>query len=555
MAWLKHSRRKGGIKEIGDEVVNKGDDVVVDDESEAEDNDEDLEVDSKPSSKNKPANVAMRTGESESEDSLPHLIVMPASVVSNWKREFENFAPHMNVMKFHGTREERDEMKAILRYYMPKSRRKNAPALDVILVPITYFQRESSEDRDFLRRLNFDYLICDEGHLLKNHKGLRYKNLDRFRSKHRLLLTGTPVQNSPQELMALLCFLMPLFKKKNIGFDDEDADDGGEGMLQHFVNLESAKNNHETSHELAYRKLKQLFAPFVLRRRKKDVLSQIIPPKSYEVEFVELVPVARTQYNSIIETHLKAKRDKTKSTTQHLFTTLRKAAHHPHLLRTRYKSPQEAARLAKLFQQYGAFRGEGSTLPKIAEELVGFSDFDIHLMALELIDEFPLRGEQLNPYILTEEDLFASAKLAKLKQMLPKLIREDGHRILIFSVWTSCLDLIGCLLEQMKFRFMRMDGQTDVADRQELIDRFNSDSSFQVFLLSTNACGIGINLTSADVCIMHDISVNPFVDLQAEDRCHRIGQKKPVKIIKLVAKDTVDSDIYDMQERKVKVRQ
>ena len=92
-----------------------------------------------------------------------------------------------------------------------------------------------------------------------------------------------------------------------------------------------------------------------------------------------------------------------------------------------------------------------------------------------------------------------------------------------------------------------------MSERQDLIDQFNEDDSIPIFLLSTKACGLGINLTAADVCIMHDIDFNPFNDLQAEDRCHRIGQKKPVKVIKLVAKDTVDQDIFSMQERKAKM--
>jgi SWI/SNF-related matrix-associated actin-dependent regulator 1 of chromatin subfamily A len=98
-----------------------------------------------------------------------------------------------------------------------------------------------------------------------------------------------------------------------------------------------------------------------------------------------------------------------------------------------------------------------------------------------------------------------------------------------------------------------MDGSTPVADRQKLIDRFNRESSIPIFLLSTKACGLGINLTAADVCITHDVDFNPFNDLQAEDRCHRIGQKKPVKVIKMVSKETVDEDIYAMQQRKAKM--
>lgn len=136
--------------------------------------------------------------------------------------------------------------------------------------------------------------MVDEGHTLKNPKGLRYRNLDKFKTSHRLLLTGTPVQNSPKELMSLLCFLMPLFqtktkakKRKNRMDDDDDDNDGGERMLEHFVQLEGGADGDEK----AYRKLKQLFAPFVLRRKKDDVLSMIMPPKvrtqKYFLPFLE----------------------------------------------------------------------------------------------------------------------------------------------------------------------------------------------------------------------------------------------------------------------------
>ena len=97
-----------------------------------------------------------------------------------------------------------------------------------------------------------------------------------------------------------------------------------------------------------------------------------------------------------------------------------------------------------------------------------------------------------------------------------------------------------------------MDGSCPSDERQRLIDRFNDNLSYKVFLLSTKACGLGINLTSADTCIMHDLDFNPFNDLQAEDRCHRIGQKKPVTVYKLITKDSVDEDIFKMQERKVR---
>mmetsp|Transcript_27374 Transcript_27374/g.62837 ORF Transcript_27374/g.62837 Transcript_27374/m.62837 type:complete len:186 (+) Transcript_27374:2655-3212(+) len=148
--------------------------------------------------------------------------------------------------------------------------------------------------------------------------------------------------------------------------------------------------------------------------------------------------------------------------------------------------------------------------------------------------------------------MFCSPKFTRLQTLLPELI-SDGHRILIFSQWTRCLDLLGCLLESMHLNFFRLDGQTKIDERQIMIDKFNKDLSISVFILSTRAGGMGINLTSADTCIIHDLDFNPFNDLQAEDRCHRIGQKKEVSIIKMITENTVDSDIYAMQERKAKM--
>jgi Superfamily II DNA/RNA helicases, SNF2 family len=130
---------------------------------------------------------------------------------------------------------------------------------------------------------------------------------------------------------------------------------------------------------------------------------------------------------------------------------------------------------------------------------------------------------------------------------------SEGHRVLIFSQWTRCLDLLGCLMDAMNFRFLRLDGQTTISERQYLIDQFTNDTNIPVFLLSTRAGGLGINLTAADTCILHDLDFNPFNDIQAEDRVHRIGQKKTVTIIKMITENTVDADIYKMQERKAEM--
>lgn len=159
--------------------------------------------------------------------------------------------------------------------------------------------------------------------------------------------------------MALLCFLMPLFSSKSAGFDDDSANDGGESMLQHFVSLESGHAGDASA--AAYKKLKQLFAPFVLRRSKADVLSQILPPKERRVEFVELDKMGRKTYDAILANHIEAKRKGDSSVREHLFTQLRKAAHHPLMLRTRYTSTGEKKHLVEWFYRYGAFQGEGAT--------------------------------------------------------------------------------------------------------------------------------------------------------------------------------------------------
>ncbi len=455
------------------------------------------------------------------------------------------------VLKYHGSQKEREQIQDDMGPYL-----RGLQKLDVVLTTYSYFSSENKTDRSFLRKFQFDYMVVDEGHTLKNPKGLRYKNLNKFKTKHRLLLTGTPCQNNAKELMSLLCFLMPLFdrkSKKRRGHDDDDDDDGGERMLEYFVQIESSsKGGGNDGDAKAYRKLKQLFAPFVLRRKKADVLSQIIPPKKRETELVPMASSARLIYDNILSTHLKARQNNA-AAQQHLFTSLRKAANHPLLLRTRHVTESEKHELAQLCMNYGYFGSDASlTLKLVKEELDKFSDYDIHCACEEMISENSSRRQYLGKYTLVQDDLFSSSKFVRLRELLPDLISK-GHRMLIFSQWTKVLDLMLNLLESLELSCLRLDGSTPVSERQALIDEFNNDQSIPVFLLSTRAGGMGLNLTAADVCILHDLDFNPFNDLQAEDRCHRIGQKKPVTIIKMVTKGTVDEDIYSIQERKARM--
>jgi len=329
---------------------------------------------------------------------------------------------------------------------------------------------------------------------------------------------------------------MPLFARVSSDdkWDGETKNDGGERMLRHFVSLEGGQVG---SDEAAYTKLKQLFAPFVLRRRKEDALQQLLPPKTKRIEFVPFDDQTRSVYDSILAAHLSKRENgsskvETPATRQHLFTSLRQAANHPLLLRTRHKSDDAIDHLAESLMQYGFFGREISlTKARVKAELDNFSDFDIHCVALEMMEEDETLRSQMERYCLDTEHLFSSPKFVCLRSLLPSLV-DENHRILIFSQWTKCLDLLGCLMDSLRLEFLRLDGQTPIQERQQMIDQFNSDPTIPVFLLSTRAGGLGINLTSADTCILHDLDFNPFNDLQAEDRCHRIGQKKPVTVIK-----------------------
>lgn len=201
-----------------------------------------------------------------------------------------------------------------------------------------------------------------------------------------------------------------------------------------------------------------------------------------------------------------------------IFFDLRKAANHPLLVRTRTQD-SDLPELAKTLLRCGHY-GDSATYELALKEVSGYSDWEIHCAASEYQKRLP-------QFIMSKEDIASSAKLQKVAELLPKL-EAGGHRVLLFSQWTTMLDIIEVFLDQRGIIFLRLDGSTPVTTRQQLIDKYNTDTSIPIFLLSTRAGGLGINLTSADTVILHDLDFNPQNDRQAEDRCHRIGQTKPV---------------------------
>jgi len=225
-----------------------------------------------------------------------------------------------------------------------------------------------------------------------------------------------------------------------------------------------------------------------------------------------------------------------------IFMQLRKIANHPLLVRAYYTEAQikEIAEYLITLDEY-----RKTTLDRLIDDISNYSDFRVHQLCK---DKIPLQK-----FILQAEHLECCGKALKLKETLASL-HTGSHRVLLFSQMTRVLSILEDLVTLWGYKYVRLDGNTPVTERQLLIDRFNEEpDTLFIFLLSTRAGGVGINLTSADTVIFYDIAFNPQVDRQAEDRCHRLGQVKPVTIYKMISTESVDQHMLRMADRKAQL--
>lgn len=471
----------------------------------------------------------------------PHLVVAPGSLLENWERELSMWCPGLRAVRYHGPN--RAEIREQI---VAGGIRSHDPPFDVMLVTYTLFERDGADqraDRSFLRKWEWSHLVLDEAHLIKNPSSSRAKKLWLVADKcqRRILLTGTPLQNDLAELQSLLHFCMPdIFDLETEALEEAKADPAKEQAL--------------------VARMKRLLEPFILRRIKSDVAKQLTP-KSYKLEKVSMASKQQQLYQLYVKqarsqisfcdnlgeesTAVENILQQSKRDINHIFSHLRKLSNHPLLIRSLFTN-EDVQALAKLASNYQLF-GDQCTLKMVEEELNGYSDYQIHEFAS---DNASIKHFQ--KFILDPEHFISmSGKAQALAKLLPEL-KAKGHRPLIFSQWTSILDIIEVVLTQLRMSFVRLDGQTKVVDRQELVDRYNAeDSDIFAFLLTTRAGGVGLNLTGADTVILHDVDFNPQTDRQAEDRCHRIGQSKPVTVYRLVCQDTVDEKIYEVANRKL----
>ncbi|KAK3137522.1 hypothetical protein QOZ80_5BG0453420 [Eleusine coracana subsp. coracana] len=399
----------------------------------------------------------------------PHLIIAPKAVLPNWSNEFKTWAPSIGAILYDGRP---DERKALRETYFGEGVHFNVllTHYDLIL-----------KDKKFLRKVHWHYLIVDEGHRLKNHEcALAQTLVSGYQIRRRLLLTGTPIQNSLQELWSLLNFILP-----NIFNSSQNFEEWFNAPFACDVSL----NDEEQL--LIIHRLHQVLRPFLLRR-KKDEVEKYLPVKTQVILKCDMSAWQKAYYEQVMSRERVALGSGLRSKAlQNLSMQLRKCCNHPYLFVEHYNMYQR------------------------------------------------------------EEIVRASGKFELLDRLLPKLQRA-GHRVLLFSQMTKLLDILEVYLQMYTFKYMRLDGSTKTEERGKLLADFNKkDSDYFIFLLSTRAGGLGLNLQTADTVIIFDSDWNPQMDQQAEDRAHRIGQKNEVRVFVLVSVGSIEEEILERAKQKM----
>ncbi|XP_071656226.1 chromodomain-helicase-DNA-binding protein 3 isoform X4 [Patagioenas fasciata] len=416
----------------------------------------------------------------------PFLVSAPLSTIINWEREFQMWAPAFYVVTYTGDKDSRaiirenefsfddNAMKGGKKAF--KMKREAQVKFHVLLTSYELV----TIDQAALGSIRWACLVVDEAHRLKNNQSKFFRVLNGYKIEHKLLLTGTPLQNNLEELFHLLNFLTP------------ERFNNLEGFLEEFADI---------SKEDQIKKLHDLLGPHMLRRLKADVFKNM-PAKTELIVRVELSPMQKKYYKYILTRNFEALNSRgggNQVSLLNIMMDLKKCCNHPYLF------PVAAMESPKL--PSGAY--EGGALIK------------------------------------------ASGKLLLLQKMLRKL-KEQNHRVLIFSQMTKMLDLLEDFLDYEGYKYERIDGGITGALRQEAIDRFNAPGAQQFcFLLSTRAGGLGINLATADTVVIFDSDWNPHNDIQAFSRAHRIGQANKVMIYRFVTRASVEERITQVAKRKM----
>ncbi|KAI0234140.1 putative DNA helicase ino80 [Massospora cicadina] len=596
----------------------------------------------------------------------PFLVIAPASTLHNWQQELTKFAPSLKTLPYWGNVKDR---KTLRKFWSQKQLYTRDAPFHVL---VTSYQLIMTDERYF-QRIKWQYMILDEAQAIKSSSSARWKTLMNFQCRNRLLLTGTPIQNSMQELWALLHFIMPSLFDSHEEFSEWFSKD-----IENHAENSDQLNQHQLS------RLHMILKPFMLRRVKKNVQHEL--GEKIELEIMcNLTPRQRQLYSTLRErislSELLAKSQSSLDNSSvesllNLVIQFRKVCNHPelferaevqsplafcrypeappsdfpllpfnahsyiqvHLPRLVYAdavrpsswlapggtfdvwtsdrvrpelslshlSPSELAEVRRLnlstllrvhrqerlaaerslaemtpqtllrdlrtphpllglaeasLDQMVALRATGCYQPSVVApppDLV-FADIHHRRCQMQLAQNRHLRASLLEscadsgfPDILVPAPaklIMNSGKLMALDKLLTRL-KAEGHRVLLYSQMTRMIDLMEEYLTYRQHSYLRLDGSSRISDRRDLVEDWQTRPDLFVFLLSTRAGGLGINLTAADTVIFYDSDWNPTVDQQAMDRAHRLGQTRQVTVYRLVTRGTIEERILQRAKQK-----
>ncbi|KAK7866774.1 hypothetical protein R5R35_008759 [Gryllus longicercus] len=474
----------------------------------------------------------------------PFLVIAPLSTLPNWVSEFKRFCPTVPVILFHGNSDERKKMMKLFRL---KSLQTVGGEVKVYPVIVTSYNMILMEP-GFFGSYKWLYLVVDEGHRLKNKDCKLTKLLTSFSSSNRLLLTGTPLQNNLEELWSLLRFLTP-----EIFGNIEDLE-----LLISSEDMQSETIVEQEIKEGIVSKLHAALQPFILRRMKKDV-NLMLPPKK---EILVYAPMSQTQwelYNATLDgsifSILGLQEDEILEESSKRRSTL-----NPRCILDDVENDDDLDDDDLVIVIRRTTRVVPDSKKKKALPLdkdgnrcyVNLKMQNAHFQLRKICNhpylvQMPLEQEQ---YMLVNEEMIKkSGKMMILDALLPRL-KAQGHKVLLFSTMTKLLDVIEEYVIFRNYSYTRLDGSVKLEDRITEMNSFLEDEDVFLFLISTRAGSLGLNLISADTVIIFDSDWNPQVDLQAQDRCHRIGQTRPVVVYRFVTKASIDEKIVQYAQNK-----
>ncbi len=515
----------------------------------------------------------------------PFLILGPLSTITNWVNEFKRWAPKMAVVMYHGTPQTRTQIR--------KQQLKGDSRSDKFPIVCTSYEI-CMRDKKYLANYHWRFIVVDEGHRLKNFNCKLVKELKQYPTEGRLILTGTPLQNNLAELWSLLNFLIPeafsdLEQFETVfNFSDAQDKDGKENVLKQTKKKEIIDSLHA------------ILKPFLLRRVKADV-EHDLPKKREYILYAPMTPLQKEIYRAIkdgtIRSYLEEKAierisrvtlDAKSAGNKRKATGSGKATPNKSTKSSRDSTPASGSIRgvrggrtrakrktyaeisdAQFFQQIDASSSSDLTdlsasdsesdpldaqnaTAKAARREVSRKALQNPIMQLRLACNTP--HHFINPWGGSSQDPTAavdarlvteSGKMLLLDRLVPHLFAH-GHKVLLFSQFSRQLDLLAEWATALHgWHICRIDGGVKHEDRTTQIEAFNRREDHKLFLLSTRAGGLGINLTAADTVILFDSDWNPQQDLQAQDRAHRIGQTRPVVVYRLATRGTVEQLVLE----------